>query len=181
MRVSSHTAHTQWLSILVVDRNWRTIGWRISRSLSKYCTSFVTKYFDGVKLGGQVTRRPFGRPLILNLGARWWLTPRPGRFIPAKDTRYPSSRRLGHQNRCGHFREEKSGVFYFVFWIPFLVLSLDFPCTCFFVLIVLGCAFVFTLRHKRTMPPAGFQPAISAFHLPQTLAWHRLATGIAIF
>ena len=37
---------------------------------------------------------------------RGWLTPRPGRFIPGKDTRYPPCRRLGgSQGRSGQVRK----------------------------------------------------------------------------
>jgi hypothetical protein len=43
-----------------------------------------------------------------NLAARWggWLTPRPGRFSPGKETRYPLYRRLcGPQGRSGRVRK----------------------------------------------------------------------------
>jgi hypothetical protein len=42
--------------------------------------------------------------LFFNPGTRWggWSTPRPGRFTPGKDTRYPLYRRLGGpQGRSG--------------------------------------------------------------------------------
>jgi hypothetical protein len=48
-----------------------------------------------------------GIALLFNLGARWggWLTPRPGRFIPGKETRYLFYRRLGgSQGRSGRVR-----------------------------------------------------------------------------
>ena len=35
-----------------------------------------------------------------------WLTPRPGRYNPGKESRYPFYRRLGgHQCRCGQIRQ----------------------------------------------------------------------------
>jgi hypothetical protein len=46
--------------------------------------------------------------LFLYLGSRWggWLTPRPGRFTPGKETRYPFVRRLGGlQGRSGRMRK----------------------------------------------------------------------------
>ena len=48
-----------------------------------------------------------------NLGARWggWLTPRPGRFTPGKETRYPIYRLLGGpQDRSGRVRKEWMGL-----------------------------------------------------------------------
>ena len=45
---------------------------------------------------------------FFNLGARWggWLAPRPGRFTPGKETRYPLYRRLGGpQGRSGRSRK----------------------------------------------------------------------------
>ena len=58
------------------------------------------------------------------------------------------------------------------FWSPSLGLSLHFFHTCLVVLIVLACAFVFTLQHitQTSMPPEGFEPAIPASDRPQTLA-----------
>ena len=45
---------------------------------------------------------------FFNFGARWvgWSTPRPGRFTPGKETRYPLYRRLGgSQGRFGQMRK----------------------------------------------------------------------------
>ena len=45
---------------------------------------------------------------FFNFGDRWggWLTPRPGRFTPGKETRYPLYRRLGGpQDRSGRVRK----------------------------------------------------------------------------
>jgi hypothetical protein len=43
-------------------------------------------------------------PLISALDG--WFTPRPGRFTPGKETRYPLYRRLGGpQGRCGRVRK----------------------------------------------------------------------------
>jgi len=45
---------------------------------------------------------------LFNLGARWgcWSAPRPGRFTPWKETRYPSYRRLaGPHGRSGRMRK----------------------------------------------------------------------------
>jgi hypothetical protein len=45
---------------------------------------------------------------FFNLGAGWggWSSPRSGRFIPGKETRYPFSRRLGgSQGRSGQVRK----------------------------------------------------------------------------
>jgi hypothetical protein len=45
---------------------------------------------------------------FFNFGPRWggWSTPRPGRFTPGKETRYPFYRRLGGpQARSGRVRK----------------------------------------------------------------------------
>jgi len=60
---------------------------------------------------GQATKAQRGSrgiALLFNLSARWgrWSAPRPGFFIPGKETRYPLYRRLGGpQGRSGRVRK----------------------------------------------------------------------------
>ena len=59
--------------------------------------------------------------------------------------------------------------------------ALYFIRTCFCVLIVLHFAFLSlraTHKHKTSMPPAEFEPAIRASDRPQTLVFDSRATGI---
>ena len=85
-----------------------------------------------------------------------WLTPRPGRFTPGKETQYWLYGRLGgHQGRsdgCGKYHPHRN------FFLYSLVL-----CTS-SVLVSLS----------------GFEPATPASERPQTLALDRAATGIGI-
>ena len=70
------------------------------------CTSKKVKF--GLEHTVKAQRGSRGTTVLLDLGARWggWLTPRPGRFTPGKETRYPLYRRLGGpQGRCGRVRK----------------------------------------------------------------------------
>ena len=74
-----------------------------------------------------------------------WLTPRLGRFTPRKDTRYALYRRLG-----GPLDRSGRGVENLAPPQPFCILlySLYFIPTCFFVLVVLNFAFIYTTQRK---------------------------------
>ena len=103
-----------------------------------------------------------------------WSTPRPGSFTPGKETHFPLYRRRGGpQGQSG--RGEKSRLHRYFFCIllysvlhPHLFLFLECPLFCLY------------LRHTKqiSMPPAGFEPAIPASALPQTLTLYRSATAI---
>jgi hypothetical protein len=98
-----------------------------------------------------------------------WLAPRPGRFTPGKEIRYPLYSRLGgHQVRSGQVRtiSPPAGIF-FVFSC-----TLYFIRTCSFVLIIVHVAFCPYLQHitQTSVPPAGFEPVIPASDRQQTLA-----------
>ena len=87
-----------------------------------------------------------------------------------------TSRLGGSQGRSGPVRKisPPTGICFFVFSLtlfvlhPYLLLCLD--CLAFWL------SYVFTTR--TSMPLSGFEPATPASDRPQTLAYHRSATGI---
>jgi hypothetical protein len=114
-----------------VDRPWwfgRKIRKRRERRRKgRTCISYITRYKHGKTKENHVTMSVWGRLLkvivhpitghkvpegekrysstlssISALDVGWWSTPRPGRFTPGKDIRYPLYRRLdGPQSRSG--------------------------------------------------------------------------------
>ena len=75
-----------------------------------------------------------------------WLTPRPGRFIPGKRTRYPFYRRPGEaQGRSGRVRKISPP--------PVLSLSLYWICS-----LSLLCLLSFTVQHKHPYPRRDSNP-----------------------
>ena len=134
-------------------------------------------------------RSPLSWTSALNGGG--WLTPRPGRFTPRKETRYPLYRRLsGPEGRCGQVRTISpppgfdprtiqpvaSCCTNFSFY--YLVLSLYFIRACVCVFIVLLFAFCPYCATQTSTPLAGFKPATPASDRPQILTLDRSATGI---
>jgi nitrate reductase NapE component len=78
-----------------------------------------------------------------------WLTPRPGRFTPGKETRYPLYRRLGGpQGRSGRIRTISPQLDIF---------SVFFLYPCLFVLIVLAFAFLSLLYNTNIYAPGGIR------------------------
>ena len=136
-----------------------------------------------------------------------WLAPRPGRFTPWKETRYPLYRRLGGPQGVWTSAENlvptriffSFSIFLYSLLHPYLCLCLHSFCLhlrhrifCslsvlypyFFVLNVLAFPFrpyCTTHTTQTSMPPAGFKPAIPAGDRQQTLALDRSATGIGRF
>jgi hypothetical protein len=109
-------------------------------------------------------------------------TPRPGRFTPWKETRYPLYRRLGGpQGRSGRLRKiSPPPVFFFVCpgffpFDPFLYCFKSFRPSCHFTF----HATVLTSNTTQTsMPPVGFEPTILVSERPKTHDLDRAATGI---
>ena len=119
-----------------------------------------------------------GKPLPFTRQGRW-LTPRPGRFTPAKEIRYPLYRGLGGpQRRCGQVRKispqlEFSFIRCFTIYTSSVIVSASwFSC----ILLFLVCTY--NTQHKYPRSPTEFEPTIPANDRPQNLALNRSATGI---
>ena len=81
----------------------RTLPWSWLRILIIITVMFTLEQSTKAQSGSRVITYSF-----FNLGARWvrWSTPRPGRFAPGKETRYPLCRRLGGpQGRSGRLQK----------------------------------------------------------------------------
>jgi hypothetical protein len=93
-----------------------------------------------------------------------WITPRPGRFTPGKETRYPLYRKLGGpRSRCGQVRRISPQPAFFILFFFICTLSV------LFFWIVLHFAFyLYCTTHttQTSMPPAGFEPPIPTSDLP---------------
>jgi hypothetical protein len=100
-----------------------------------------------------------------------WLTGRPGRFTPGKETRYPLYRRLGGP-------ESRSGWVRKILFPPefiFCALSVSLFPYCPGFAFGLYCT---THATQTFMPLVVFEPAIPASDRLQTLALERSASGI---
>ena len=120
---------------------------------------------------------------FFNLGARrgGWLTPRLGRFVPGKETRFPFYGRLGGpQGRSGRVQKisPQLGFFCVLFYSV-----LYFIHTWFFVSVALHFAFLTLFRTHNTNihAPTGFELAIPASQRPHAYALNRADTGIGFF
>ena len=101
--------------------------------------------------------------------------PRPRRFTPGKDTRYPQYRCLGgFQGRSGRVQKispyRDFVVRLYSVLHPYLCLCLECPAFCLFV-------FTYTHTTQTYMPHAEFQPATPASDQPQTLLLRPLGHG----
>ena len=103
----------------------------------------------------------FTTSLTSALGAGEWLTPRPGHFTPRKQTLYPLyTRTNGPQSGPRRVRKISPATGFLFSSEVLLFFSLHlFP----------TCLYCTTHTTQRSMPLAGFEPAIPASDRPQTL------------